>query len=58
MRMSTTQTSPARTFSDADLTEAWFPVNAAIPEGWAVDPGSGRLARTDVDAGDNVQGAR
>lgn len=31
-------------FRDANLTNAWFPINAVIPDGWTV-PASGRLAR-------------
>lgn len=32
-------------FTHANLDHAWFPASAA-PDGWQVDPGTGRLART------------
>ncbi len=32
--------------TNTNLTGAWFPTGATVPEGWACPPGSGRLART------------
>jgi uncharacterized protein YjbI with pentapeptide repeats len=33
-------------FTDANLDRVWFPAGAQPPDGWHVDPGTGRLART------------
>jgi uncharacterized protein YjbI with pentapeptide repeats len=34
-------------FNDANLTDALFPLDAAVPDGWVRDPSSGRLRRTE-----------
>jgi uncharacterized protein YjbI with pentapeptide repeats len=44
-RTSLAQTSPTP-ISDANLDRVWFPAGAQAPDGWHVDPGTGRLART------------
>lgn len=41
-------------FSNAGLADAWFPPDAAIPEGWAISPDSGRLVRSAEDSGGNT----
>jgi uncharacterized protein YjbI with pentapeptide repeats len=39
---------------DANLTQAWFPVDAIPPEGWAVGLRTGRLERVNADQGDDA----
>jgi uncharacterized protein YjbI with pentapeptide repeats len=43
-----TATMEGTIFGDTNLAEAWFPPGTEPPQGWVVDPHSGRLTRRDA----------
>jgi uncharacterized protein YjbI with pentapeptide repeats len=42
-------------FADADLTQAWWPADTPVPEGWKLDTTSGRLTEAPPDSGQTEQ---